>query len=625
MNLPIARRPTGRQSGPMRRLAAFAALAMVATGCVFTGGEDQVVTDTDGGFDEEAFGDCIVLDVAVSSEKIDLMRDLAQEFTGEVDGTCVGVRVQSKASGGAATLLSEGWDEDVEGPRPVLWSPASAAWGAVVDQRLTARGEPAIIAESVPFMQSPLVIAMPQPMAEALGYPETPVGWSDILELARSEAGWGDYGHPEWGPFRLGKTNPNFSTSGLSALIAQTYAAVGTTRDLTLEDLRDPAAIEYARDIERSVVHYGPTTLTFLNNWYRNDARGTALTYASAAAVEEVSIVQYNRGNPDGVLEPGEVPQPPRVPLVAVYPTEGTLFSDNPLMLLDAEWVDEDEAAAARLFRDFVLLPVNQERVLEFGFRPGNPDVAIGDPIVAANGVDPAQPQTTLEVPDPDVLVTLIDGWEDTRKPANVLLVMDVSGSMGEAAVPGERETKLDLASQAADRALEQFAPQDRVGLRIFTTDLAPASDDPDASTTYVDLVPIEPIGQGAEKLRTAIRGLFPLNGTPLYEAALAAYTDVLASYDPDAINAVVLLTDGINDDGNLDDDAQQLQTLLDRLATGAEGAQARPVRVFTIGYGQDADLATMRAIAEASDAAAYDASDPASIDRVFTSVISNF
>jgi Ca-activated chloride channel family protein len=600
---------------PRRVGAALLATVLLVSACTSDdgGGAELAGGDTDP-------GDCIALDVAVSSEKIDLMRDLAAEFAGEVDGRCVVVRVQSKASGGAATLLSDGWDEAVEGPRPVLWSPASAAWAAIVDQRLVAGGQAPITSDLTPFMQTPLVIAMPEPMAEALGYPDTPVGWADILELARSDAGWADFGHPEWGPFRLGKTNPNFSTSGLSALVAQTYAAAGTTVGLSSEDLRDPAVIEFARDIERSVVHYGPTTLTFLNNWYRNDARGTALTYASAAAVEEVSIVQYNRGNPDGVLEPGEEPRPPRVPLVAIYPTEGTLYSDNPLVLLDAEWVDDEEREAGRLFREFALLPANQERVLDFGFRPGNPDVAVGDPIVAANGVDPSQPQTTLPVPTPEVLVELLDGWEATRKPANVLLVLDVSGSMGEPAEAGGFDTKLDLATSAAATALDQFAPQDRVGLRVFTTEL-----DTDESPDWADLVPVEQIGTSAEQLRSAIRRLVPLNGTPLYEVALASYEDVLATYDEDAINAVVLLTDGVNDDGDFEDDRQQLDALLARLARGSEGAQARPVRVFTIAYGESADQSTMRAIAEASDAAAYDASDPTSIDRVFTAVISNF
>lgn len=55
-----------------------------------------------------------------------------------------------------------------------------------------------------------------------------------LLALARDPAGWGKFGHPEWGPFRLGKTNPNFSTSGLSALIAQ-YWVTASQPKTTLE------------------------------------------------------------------------------------------------------------------------------------------------------------------------------------------------------------------------------------------------------------------------------------------------------------------------------------------------------------------------------------------------------
>jgi Ca-activated chloride channel homolog len=595
---------------------AVAAAALALAACTGTG-DDVVFPDQTDGVPVDP-GDCVVVDMSVSSEKIDLMRDLAQEFnaSGEavVNDKCIFVRVQSKASGGAAQLLSSVWDEAIEGPRPVIWSPASAAWGAIVNQRLGERGEPPIVGEARPFMQTPLVIAMPKPMADALGYPDTPIGWADILDLARSEEGWAAYGHPEWGPFRLGKTNPNFSTSGLSALIAQNYAAVGKTEGLTLEDLARADVQEFARGIEAAVVHYGDTTLTFGNNWYRNDARGTALTYASAVALEEVSLIQYNRGNPDAVLQPGEVPTPPRDPLVAIYPEEGTLFSDNPLIILDADWVDEDQTAAALLFEEFVQRPENQVRVLEFGFRPGNIEVPIGDPIVAELGVDPNQPQTTLAVPDPAVMVRMLDLWEEQRKPARVLLVMDVSGSMGDPAGEG-RETKLDLAKEAAITALDQFAPQDSVGLRIFSSDLGPPE-----HPEFVDLVPIEPIGQSAEALRTRIRALIPTNGTPLYTVTQASYDQMVADFDPAAINAVVLLTDGRNEDINDD-----LAGLLSSLQTGSEGQTSRPVRVFTIAYGGDADLSVLERIAQATNAAAYDASDPATINKVFTSVISNF
>jgi Ca-activated chloride channel family protein len=48
-------------------------------------------------------------------------------------------------------------------------------------------------------------------------------------------------------------------------------------------------------------------------------------------------------------------------------------------------------------------------------------------------------------------------------------------------------------------------------------------------------------------------------------------------------------------------------------------------VRVFTIGYGDAADTEALLAIAEASRGKYYEATDPASIEKVMTSVLSNF
>ena len=86
----------------------------------------------------------------------------------------------------------------------------------------------------------------------------------------------------------------------------------------------------------------------------------------------------------------------------------------------------------------------------------------------------------------------------------------------------------------------------------------------------------------------------------------------------PDKINAIVILTDGRNEyppDSDLDSLVQQL---------GGESLDTS-VRVFPIGYSTAADKDALVRIAEASSAAYYDASDPATIDKVLTSVLSNF
>jgi Ca-activated chloride channel family protein len=458
---------------------------------------------------------------------------------------------------------------------------------------------------------------MPQPMAESLGWPDEPLGFADLATLAENPDGWAAVGHPEWGPFRLGKTNPNYSTSGLNFTVAQYYAATGKRAGLTTEDLARPAAVDFATQIESAVVHYGDITMTFLNNWFAADLRDTALTYASAVAVEEKSVIDYNLGNPDGVLSPGEEPRVPRVPLVAIYPEEGTLFSDSPFIVLDTEWVDADEKAAAALFEEYVQQPENQAKVLEFGFRPNNPAVPLADPIVAANGVDPAQPTTELEVPSPEVLIGILDSWAELRKDARVLLVLDISGSMGD--LGGGDKTKLDLAKEAAVSSLDQFKDADEVGLWVFSTDLG----GPDPNV--LDLVPVAPIGSQRDVLAQQIQNQRPTNGTPLYAVTEQAYETMLEGYDPTKINAIVLLTDGQNDDGEPGDDEDQFAELIQSLQAGSEGSSSQPVRLFTISYGEEADVVTLRTIAQATRAATYNASNPATIEQVFTAVISNF
>ena len=107
--------------------------------------------------------------------------------------------------------------------------------------------------------------------------------------------------------------------------------------------------------------------------------------------------------------------------------------------------------------------------------------------------------------------------------------------------------------------------------------------------------------------MSTKIQSLVPTKGTPLYTVTGDSYTNLRDTYDDTKINAVVLLTDGKNEDPRNND----VDRLLATLRAGSEGQSNRPVRIFPIAYGKDADLATLKRIAEATNAAAYDASNP--------------
>lgn len=558
---------------------------------------------------------CARVTVAASSEKAALLQQLAQTYNGSgrtVDGACFDVQVNSVASGTAEANLAQGWDESLDGPAPDAWTPAATTWVSLLASDLTAKDRPDILpadpTTTTSIVSTPLVLAMPEPMAKALGWPDAQIGWSDVLALAKDPQGWAAKGHPEWGSFTLGKTNPTVSTSGLAATIGTLVAATGTSSDLTEAALQRPEVQQYLKDVETAVIHYGDTTLTYLTNLQHADDAGAALGYVSAVAVEEKSVLDYNAGNPSGNPATLGDHAPPKVPLVAVYPKEGTLYSDSPFVVLEAPWSTAEKQAGARDFQEFLLLPEQQQAFTDAGFRtadgrPGEPITS--SPQLIADGVTIA-----LNPPGPEVLRDVRELWTQVRKPARVLVVMDVSGSMASESGYGS-ESKLELAKKAATSALTQLTDTDQMGLWAFTTDL------PTPTTITADLVDVGPLAQTRQPIVDAIAGLTPLNGTPLYAATREAADAMNAQNDPNSINAVVVLTDGRNEytDNDLDGLLRELTA----------SAQENGVRVFTIAYGPDADLATLQEISEASRAAAYDARNPTSIDKVFSDVLSNF
>ena len=175
-------------------------------------------------------------------------------------------------------------------------------------------------------------------------------------------------------------------------------------------------------------------------------------------------------------------------------------------------------------------------------------------------------------------------------------MVLDVSGSMSGA--------KLDGMKRASIQALDQFADDDEVGLWSFSS----------ASREIASIAPMK--GQ-REQLKYQIGALVAGGGTALYATTRESVTFMRGAIDRSRINAVLLLTDGRNESGDTDLDA-----LLRDLRSEDEH---RIVRVFTIGYGSDADRDTLRKIADASRAGFYDATNPATINKVFTDVVSNF
>ncbi len=569
---------------------------------------------------------CTPVITAVSPEKVAMVTRLAAEFKDSPQhgnlAKCATVHPVEVSSGEAARLLKLSgklWPEsETVKPRPTLWTPASSAW---IDQVAAVNGA-ALVADAQSFTRTPVVFAMPERMARTLGWPEKQIGIKDLHKLCVNPDGWGSLGGAagQWGRFKLGKTNPNSSTTGLSTLVMQSYAASGKTAGLTAADVA--AAEKFSREFESCVIHYGDTTGNMLQRVYDRDAEGRPLDYVSAIAVEEVSVIAYNQGNPNTrALSAEETAKlvRPREKLVAVYPKEGSLTSDNPIVALGgpkADWVSAEQASAGRAFIEFLLSDRVQDELDEFGFRPLDVQRPVGGLLTEQNGVDPRQPTTWLEKPSVPVSFAATEQWDKIRKPSSVLVLIDVSGSMAEPA--GAGKTRLEAAVSSAQSTLGHFRPSDELGVWTFTTGGVYKKDG-----TY-QVRTVKPLRGDLENLLRELTKLAPLGGTPLYDAVRKGHDTMTKRAEPGRINAIILLSDGDDHGSRL----SQAALIAGLNSTGEGGGGDAPVRVFPIIYGDgvsEGGRNVLVAIAEASGGQVFDASDPRRIAEVFQSVVNNF
>jgi Ca-activated chloride channel homolog len=553
---------------------AVAAIAVAAVLAVSGGGGDNGGGGGNGGGGTKPASDAVRVSFVYSPEKEALIAPLVRQFNGgdhESGGKPVFVEARVMASGEATTKIARGRI------KPVAWSPASSLWGRLLnfktDSDYVPRDNPSLV-------RTPLVIAMWEPLARALGYPKQKVGFKQILALALAKKGWSDYGQPQFGQFKLGHTNPDFSTSGLDAVAAEYYAATGKREGLTVADVEKPAVRQEIKSIERSIVHYGDTT-----DYFAAQLKTYGPAYASAVAMEEVTLVDFNKGRTG-------------TKLVALYPREGTFYSDDPYIVLNAPWLTPAQKGAADAFGKFLQKQITPAKAATYGFRPGDPTKPPMAPIDAQHGANPAEPRHVLGLPEPVVLDRVLRAWRQDRKPANIMLVLDTSGSMSE-------EGKLDSAKRGLKVFLAQLSPDDRVGLISFNDQI------------FLNQ-PVDPFSRDRARLLGQIDDLFPGGETAVYDASEAGLRAIQRLHDPTRINAVVVLTDG--EDNQSRQTAAQLAHKLQQQAR----SESLTVRVYTIAYGAEANRAELQEIAAASGGKGY-SGDTSDIESVYRSISSFF
>jgi Ca-activated chloride channel family protein len=483
------------------------------------------------------------LTVAYSPEKAEMFKTLVNDFNAQKfqspDGTRLSVSTVELDPDAMIQAAMAGQVQAI--------SPDSSIWLGQLDRAWTdAHGsETGLVGQTVRYAVSPVVIAMWRDTAQAMGYPGKQLGWSDLLAKAQSDPNF-RWSHPS-----------TASASGLLATLAEFYAGAGKTRGLSSDDVLAQHTLDYVGAIERTVRYYGEGEWPTMQRLVQ-EGHG----YLDALVCSEQLVIWARSKGAD---------------LVAIYPLEGALWQDHPLALLEQPGLTDVQRLTFARFAEFVASHDEQQKILLMGYRPADLSIPLdqaGSPIRADNGVDPSQPMTSLQVPAPAVLQTVQQSWWLTKRRTNVILVVDTSGSM-----QGE---KLANVKQALQTFIQQIpTDEERVGLVAFS------------SNVYLDIQP-ETLKVGRDRLLETIDGLQSRGDTALLDAVDTAYNDLQAMNDTERINAIVVMTDGLENNS---------RTTLNRLTNQMRNGNNTgvPVIVFAIAYGGDADKGMLTTLAEST------------------------
>jgi len=492
-----------------------------------------------------------MLVVAVSPEKATFFADLVRQFNERrlrtPDGKVMAVETRPLDSDAMIEAA-------LEQPEFQAIHPDSSLWIDQLDRAYAARvgqeGEliaPRLVADTVRYAVTPIVIAAWEPVARELGWPTRAVSWRDLQQKAQADPN-----------FKWNHASTSHA-SGLLATLAEFYAGAGKVRDLTIEDVQAQSTLDYVAAIERTVRYYGEGEQAVLER-----ARAEGRSYLDAFVIQEQALVQFNLSRP-----------PER--LVAIYPLEGTLWADHPLALLERPEPSANQRRTFQALREFLRSSAVQQQVLAAGYRPADLNLPLdgkGSPLTADNGVDPRQPYTRLQLPGPAVVDVVRNVWWYTKRHTNVFLVVDTSGSM-----EGE---KLEAARQALRVFLDQIEGDlEQVGLVEF-------------SSRVNNIEPLAPLGENRARLQAEIDGLRARGNTALLDAVRAAYVRLRQLNDVERINAIVVMTDGRENAS--DTDLDELVELIER-----GNREGPPIVIFAIAYGDDADYELLEALARAS------------------------
>ncbi|MGA5304517.1 VWA domain-containing protein [Nucisporomicrobium flavum] len=548
------------------------------------------------GYQQLADNDCsgqIRLTVAAATEIAPAVDRAAQQWSSngaEVNGTCVAVTVTgvNPAAMASTIALKHGVTltglgaASKSGIIPDVWIADSTTWL----MRLRSEASGFVPTDGKSIATSPVVVAMPEPVAQSVGWPDRKLGWGDLLK--RMTTG---------NSLRTGIVNPTRDAAGLAGLLALGSSAGGGAQAKAQQVAALRALAAGSSSLRDDLMQKFPRS---------TDAADLA-SAVSAAPLSEEDVVAYNA-------------EKPVVPLAALYLNPQPPSLDYPFAVMPE--VDLTKSAAATGLREALQQPGFRDELAKVGLRAPDGTVGVGfaSPIgapkatPAATGAPSGTEGTAAAGLDAGSINQALGSWAAITLPGRALAVFDVSGSMKTKVPTAGNLSRAEVTRRAASQGLALFDDQWAVGTWIFSTEM-------DGKKPYKQIVPITPLTSGRSQLQASIGSIVPKDGgdTGLYDTALAAYRSVQDTWQAGRVNSVLLFTDGVNENK----DGITRQTLINELKKAAD--PKRPVRMVIIGIGTGVDRNELEAITNATNAGGvFIAPDPAKISDIFLEAISS-
>jgi hypothetical protein len=526
----------------------------------------------------------VTLSVAAAPEIAPAIQDTADKWSAGIkSGTCVTVAVSAVDPADVATAVAGQRGAVINGlgqangraKVPDVWIPDSSSWL----QRVRAVGSDLLPADTQPVAQSPVVLAMPQPLAKSLGWPDKKLTWAALLQQMTSGNG-----------LKAGIVEPTRDASGLSGLLALTGAAAqaggANAQQIAVAGLR--ALANNRSTLRADLVGRFPRS---------TDAAAIAGGLA-AAPLPEQAVISYNAA------------QPP-VSLAAVFLDPAPAALDYPYVVMPGLRAPSANAAGDLL--GALSGSAYRNRLAQQGLRAA--DGTVGTGFGAGPGTPTTVPKATsakaTTATEAAVITQTLNTWSAVTQPGRLLAVIDVSGSMLTPVPTAGNKTREQVTVEAAAAGLGLFGDDWSVGLWVFSTKM-------EGNQPWRSLVGIGSVATQRAQLAAALGTVQPKqNGnTGLYDTLLAAYKAVQANWDASRVNSVVIMTDGQNDNPGgltLDQLTAQLQKVAD---------PRKPVEVIAIGIGNEVSEAELNKITQVTRGATFIASDPSKIGQIFLQAI---